>query len=258
LADLVQSSGLSPASVFGIGEGVAMHSSQQTLGQRPSMQPWDSSFVNPTPQGLPGPESFSNPLDAVSNSSALGPAMLDQNASMYHNGPLLYPPTSDHIITLIYYNVFRGLSKNIQALQLDLKLMRTKDYQSPFITGDIDLSTLPADFQPTLIQRTIPHHPCFDIFPDAVVRDNAITNWASQLPFGHLCMNLAGRSFWQEIELSQRQGCILWGAADCADNWEVTEAFVARWPYLVKGAYRLQAATNKWRWMRGEQPLWFA
>lgn len=257
--DLVQSSKLSPVSGFGFREGVETPSSQDSIGHRSYVEdPSDDTFQYTSQQPLLSPARFSNFLDAASDISRSDATTFEQSLSMYNDGPSLYLPTSDHLITLIYYNVFRGLSKNIRALKLDLKLMKTYDYQSPFITGDIDLSTLPPDFQPTLLQRTIPHHPCFDIFPDPVVRDNAISNWAADLPFGQLCMNLAGRSYWQEIELSQRHGCILWGAADNADNWEVTEAFATRWPYLVKGAYRLQAATNKWRSLRGEQPISFA
>ncbi|KEF52296.1 uncharacterized protein A1O9_11536 [Exophiala aquamarina CBS 119918] len=258
LKDLVQSSKLSPVLAFSISEGVATPSSQESPDGRSSTEPWDEPFQHTTEQALTQPERFGDILDAASSTPGSHAALFEQNLNVFDDGLSLYSPSSDGLLTLIYYNVFRGLSKNIRALKLDLNLMRTLDYQSPFITGNIDLSTLPPDFQPTLLQQTIPHHPCFDIFPDPVLRDNAIRSWAADLPFGNLCINLAGRSHWQEIDFSQRHGCILWGAADSADSWEVTEAFASRWPYLVKGTYRLQAATNKWRSMRGEQPIYFA
>lgn len=217
-----------------------------------------TAFQSTIQQSLLSPEKFDNLIDPMTDDDESSTALLEEGLTAAINAESSHSIGSDHLITLIYYNVFRGLSKNIQALKLDLNLMRRRDYQSPFITGEIDLSTLAPDFQPTLIQRTHPHHPCFDIFPDAVVRDNAIRSWAKGLPYGFLCTNLAGRRSWHEIELPARHSCILWGDADNADNWEVTEAFADRWPYLVKGAFRLQAATNKWRALRGERPISFA
>lgn len=257
LNDLIQSSKLSlHGSDFS--EDSSTHSSPKSLGHALHIDPGCSPFQQIIQQPLRRPERLDYLLDPSSDDNHSNDALFDESITYCNDGRGLCPLGSDHLITLIYYNVFRGLGRNIQALKLDHTLMRTNDYQSPFITGDIDLSTLAPDFQPTLIQRTIPHHPCFDIFPDAVVRDNAISNWAADLPYGHLCINLAGRRKWNEIELPARNSCILWGASDNADNWEVTEAFASTWPYLVKGAYRLQAATNWWRAMRGERPIWFA
>lgn len=257
LNDLIQSSKLS---LHGsdLSEDLARHSSPKSGGHAPHIDLGYIPVQHTIQQSLLSPERLDSLHDPCTDDDGSNDALLEESLVSCNDGQAFYPLTSDHLITLVYYNVFRGLSKNIRALKLDRTLMRTRDYQSPFITGDIDVSTLAPDFQPTLIQQTIPHHPCFDIFPDAVVRDNAIRNWAADLPYGHLCMNLAGRSNWNEIELPARLSCVLWGAADNADNWEVTEGFASMWPYLAKGAYRLQAATNRWRAMRGERPIWFA
>ena len=170
------------------------------------------------------------------------------------------PTAEDHLINLMYYNVFRGLSKNIRALKLDLRLMTSWKYDSPFVTGKVDVSSIAPDFQPTFLQRTVSHHPCFDIFPDSVVRDNAIAYWyVEQHPLeGRLCMALAGRHTWYEIDLALKCGWVLWGEPDVVESWEVTEGFAARWPFLVKGAVRLEAATNRYRALRGEAPIFFA
>jgi hypothetical protein len=45
----------------------------------------------------------------------------------------LYPLSSGHLLSLIYYNVFRALVSNMRLLDLDLELMETDDYQSPFL-----------------------------------------------------------------------------------------------------------------------------
>ena len=170
------------------------------------------------------------------------------------------PNLEDELITLMYYNVFRGLGRNIRALNLDIQLMAAWEYDSPFVTGTVDISTLAPDFRPTYLQRTVSHHPCFDIFPDPVVRDNAIAYWyVEKNPLeGRLCMALAGRHTWHEIDLALKCGCILWGEPDVVESWEVTEGFHKDWPFLVKGAVRLEAATNVYRALRGEPPISFA
>lgn len=257
LSELIRSSKLSLLGSDLNGETTA-HAPQESLFQDLSVDGQYDAFQSTIQQSLLSPEQFDNLIDPTTNDDASNSALLEARLTNTIHTSSSNNLGSDHLITLIYYNVFRGLSKNIQALKLDLNMMRRKDYQSPFITGDIDLSTLAPDFQPTLIQRTFPHHPCFDIFPDAVVRDNAIKNWATDMPYGFLCTNLAGRRNWHEIELPARHSCVLWGDADNADNWEVTEAFATRWPFLVEGAYRLEAATNKWRALRGEGPISFA
>jgi hypothetical protein len=126
----------------------------------------------------------------------------------------LYPLSSDHLLSLIYYNVFRALVSNMRLLNLDLELMETDDYQSPFLeldsgTCNTDLDSLPPDFQPTLIQRTVPHHPRMDVFPDPVVRDNIILNQDKfeDYPF---CMAVIGHDTWHENDPSQRAGMVVW------------------------------------------------
>ncbi|OAP59428.1 hypothetical protein AYL99_06726 [Fonsecaea erecta] len=170
------------------------------------------------------------------------------------------PSPEDQLLNLVYYNVFRGLAKNIRALNLEMGFMASWGSDSPFITGRVDTSTLAPDFQPTYLQRTVSHHPCFDIFPDSVVRDNAIEHWYIQKhPLeGRLCMALAGRHTWHEIDLALRHGCVLWGEPDVTESWEVTPGFADDWPFLVKGAVRLEAATNRYRALRGEPPIFFA
>ena len=173
----------------------------------------------------------------------------------------LFPLSSDHLLSLIYYNVFRALVSNMRLLNLDLELMETDDYQSPFLeldsgTCSIDLSSIPPDFQPTLIQRTVPHHPRMDIFPDPVVRDNIILNQGKfeDYPF---CMAVIGHDTWYENDPSQRAGMVVWGEPWNVKSWEITDGFVAKWQWMLKGAEKLENATNSWRRRRGLRPLAF-
>ena len=179
------------------------------------------------------------------------------NDLRYHTS---IPTAEDQLLTLMYYNVFRGLSRNIRALNLDPRLMGSWEYDSPFVTRALDVSFLAPDIQPTYLQRTVSHHSCFDIFPDSVVRDNAIAYYyVEKNPLQtRLCMAVAGRHTWFQTDVALKTGCILWGEPDVVESWEVTEGFAREWPFLVKGALRLEAATNLYRSLRGDPPIFFA
>lgn len=166
-------------------------------------------------------------------------------------------PADDNLLSLMYYNVFRALVTNVRLLGLDTQLMHTDEYPSPFISGSASTQHVPPHLQPTLLQRAVPHHPCFDIFPDPVVRDQGIRN-THLLPHGTLCMTLAGRNTWFENERSRRSGLVVWGPPEDANSWEVTEGFVANWGWLVKGSLMLQYSTNRWRAVRAEPAIFFA
>ncbi|OAG41048.1 hypothetical protein AYO21_04661 [Fonsecaea monophora] len=196
--------------------------------------------------------------ESMLGAGSVGVEFSDEDAAVTDSDPVVFeesiictmdiryhtfiPNPEDQLLNLMYYNVFRGLARNIRALNMEMHFMSSWASDSPFVTGQIDISTLPPDFQPTYLQRTVSHHPCFDIFPDPVVRDNAIEHWHT----------------WHEIDLALRHGCVLWGEPDVAESWEVTQGFADDWPFLVKGAFRLEAATNRYRALRGEPPIFFA
>ena len=168
-----------------------------------------------------------------------------------------YRPGHDHLLSLTYYNVFRALVANTRLLGLDPYLMHTDAYPSPFVTGSKHQRHLPPHLQPTNLQQTVPHHPCFDIFPDPVVRDHGIRS-TNMLPPGLFCMTLAGRNTCVENERPKRRGLVVWGPPEDANSWEVTEEFVINWYWLVDGSATLQSSTNKWRGIRGEPAIYFA
>ena len=174
-------------------------------------------------------------------------------------------PGDDHLLSLMYYNVFRALTTNVHLLNLNTTLMHTDTYPSPFhpnpvnfkLSSPTSLESVPPDLRPTKLQMSTPHHPCFDIFPCPVVRDNGIRG-AGVLPHGTLCMTLAGRNTWNENERARRSGMVIWGPPEDIGSWEVTEGFVRSWGWLVRGSRGLERATNLWRGRRGERAMRFA
>ncbi|KIY00020.1 uncharacterized protein Z520_04658 [Fonsecaea multimorphosa CBS 102226] len=176
----------------------------------------------------------------------------------------MYPLPSDHLISLIYYNVYRALISNTHMLGLDLNLMYTDDYPSPFLplsqSATSNIRHLPPSLQPTELQKTMAHHPMWDLFPDAEIRDNILRYGEDNIDDLQLCLDMVGDGSYTGLEgldTQQTNGLIVWGEPWDSTGWEVTEFFARKWPFLLRGAFNAQKSTNKWRASRGEDPLDF-
>lgn len=177
----------------------------------------------------------------------------------------MYPLPSDHLISLVYYNVYRALIANVQMLGLDVNLMYTDDYPSPFLplspTSTSNIRNLPPSLQPTELQKAIAHHPQWDIFPDPVVRDNILRYGEENIDDNQLCFDMVGNGDYLDkdnLDTQQKNGLIVWAEPWDPEGWEATETFVCKWPFLFRGALNAQNSTNRWRIQRGEPPLDFA
>lgn len=51
------------------------------------------------------------------------------------------------------------------------------------------------------------------------------------------------------------RGMLIWGEPWRIDGWEVTEGFLRKWGWLLKGCDEMIEASNRWRGLRGEEPL---
>lgn len=174
---------------------------------------------------------------------------------------------SDHLLSLVCYNVFLAFISIIHTLNLDLVQMCHPDYTSPFaINTDTALPKVtPPMLHPTILQRTVPHHPMLDIFPSAQLRDNMLTKGQYHRQDGKLCVDLVGNgNFECDFDGEEgadpvvRRGMIVWGDPYDVANWEVGDGFAKRWGWFLEGAVDLERSTNVWRSMRGEKRLSFA
>ncbi|KAB8228660.1 uncharacterized protein BDW43DRAFT_303744 [Aspergillus alliaceus] len=88
------------------------------------------------------------------------------------------------------------------------------------------------------------------IFPLPNLRDNPITV-QDDLDDEELCHDLM--AFWD----TRNAGAMLlvWGPSWEPWIWEMTEAFVKKWGFLLDGCEELLGSTNYWRMKRGERPL---
>jgi hypothetical protein len=186
--------------------------------------------------------------------------------SVLYESRLLKPLPADHLLSLVYYNVFRAFVKITRTLNLDIVRTCHGDYQSVFTvdTEGARLKHLPAILHPTTLQQTIPHHPMLDIFPSSQLRDNMLTQGQYHTHDGKLCDDLVGNGNFEcdferegNADPVVKQGLIVWGDPFDVANREVGDAFVKEWGWFLRGATDIEESTNAWRWNRGETWLSF-
>lgn len=180
--------------------------------------------------------------------------MLDQFARAAYQSYIQGDPTSDHLLTLTKVNVFRACGHNLRLIGFSMDDMHD-DAISPFNTAPspeesspLENSDIPLTLRPTKVQRTVPHHPWLDFFPLPNMRDNLIRagdDWDDEA----LCHDLMG--FWNSS--SGNAGLLVWGEPWDVRNWELTEAFLKKWQWVVRGCPELMNSTNAWRAQRGEK-----
>lgn len=167
--------------------------------------------------------------------------------------PLLFPLTLDHLIPLVQYNFIRGVLTNMAILghqnAFPPECARYWVNMPLFPTP----STIPESLQPTALQLRTPHEPWIDLIPDKQMRDNAI------LATGVFTREDIEQDVTSSIlggaGLLELTGLIAWDEPWRADGWELTEGFIRKWPFLVKGCWKMLESTNRWRAIRDEEPL---
>ncbi|KAG0650758.1 hypothetical protein D0Z07_2195 [Hyphodiscus hymeniophilus] len=166
-----------------------------------------------------------------------------------------YTLPADHLLTLVRYNLYRAVAANSWSLGIDPRLMHS-DIPSPFESNDSTISrlclSLPPSLHPTVLQRTVPHHPYIDLFPFPAMRDFLI-HMGDDIDDDSLCADVAGDA--PDSGSSEHTGIIVWGEPWDPFGWEVTESLWIKRSNFFKGVPGILHATNHWRQLRGEPPL---
>ncbi|KAE8150282.1 hypothetical protein BDV25DRAFT_172278 [Aspergillus avenaceus] len=166
---------------------------------------------------------------------------------------ILGSPRTDMLLHLIQLNFSKALIENAEILGLTSEHLHY-DAISPFnVNGpwqDRFGRSLPSTLQPTVIQRTVLHHPWLDLIPIAEMRDNLITAEDSY-DETRLCLDMRGDT---SINAGQT-GVIVWRDPWDPSGWEVTELFARSWGWTLQGCWDLARSTNSWRTQRNERPL---
>ncbi|PYH46445.1 DUF3425 domain-containing protein [Aspergillus saccharolyticus JOP 1030-1] len=181
--------------------------------------------------------------------------LLAQFTRVAYDSYMTGSPTLDHLLTVSRINVYRAFATNMLTLGMGpgsdwmhddaLSVFTTK---SPH--NALDPSALPPHLRPTQLQRTVPHHPWLDFFPLPRFRDNLV-QMADRFDDEELCLDIMG--FWDTP--TETYSLLVWGEPSDPANWEVSEDFLRKWPWVLRGCAELMASTNRWRARRGERML---
>ena len=204
-------------------------------------------------------------------------------------------PAADHLLHLIYYNVFRALHRNKEILsQTAISLAPDHDHNQPKILSPADFpsyavtfpatSDLPSCLTPTASQMNLTHSTWISVLPFPRMRENLVL-WDRCYDHSDMVSELVGdlvdgkkyRSSRtvqtpspspdetgqlmisddddnDEVTTS-RNGLIVWGEPYRMESWEATPGFLRKWAWAVEGCDELIRASNRWRMIRGEEPL---
>lgn len=199
------------------------------------------------------------------------------------------PPSLEQLLHLIHYNVFRGCYRN--KLILGHKALAMFPDKDP-IRFDISWPSysrvvpvkpgIPEKLMPSQSQMDLIHTTWINVFPFPRMRDNLI-RWEACFDHQEFVFDLMGvgpdpllfvqRKYLpmepdvetqmilktEEDELTTgRTGMILWGEPYLLESWEVTPGFLRKWAWTMEGCEELIESTNKWRRIRGEDPIYFS
>ena len=197
---------------------------------------------------IPGPESTIDAQTSSDSSTLKGHEDHTENS---------YTLSSDHLIRLIQFNVYRALLSNVCILGLTPEMI-DMDIPSPFTTyGPVRVeSLLPPSLRPTWLQRSTPHHPYIDIFPIPFIRDRLLLA-NEDVDDEDLGFDLVGDFAGAGCAhgAGQTAGIIVWGEPWDPFAWEVTEGFAKKWRWMLEGCNEIVESTNYWRAKRGEERL---
>lgn len=161
----------------------------------------------------------------------------------------------DELAQLINRNFMQAATANAQRLGLNLVSLRAGTAAST--PRPRNAANLPASLRPIEVQHQLPHDPIIDTIPHPRLRFNILRAIAT----GNLdasrfsaCLRRSGAVVNVQGE-PRRSGLVVWNHPDQLASWELSEAFVLLWGFLLEGCEDFVSATNVWRTRRGEKSL---
>lgn len=174
---------------------------------------------------------------------------------------LLNPfPQGQKLRMLVMYNVARAVATNMTILQIPQVVVQDgRDGDCALVRGDIELfpvpATIPDSLMATELQRTTPHAQWIDLLPHSRFRDNLIS-LADKYDQCEFLTDCAGDVHGDGRPcVSENGGMLVWAEPWHARGWELTEAFVKKWAFLLEGCEEIIEASNAWRAIRQERPI---
>jgi hypothetical protein len=168
---------------------------------------------------------------------------------------ITFPLSADHcLITLVQYNVIRAMMFNMAILSLLDHLPRgcTSTFNVPSL-GFVPAEAIPPDLRYTPLQQSTPHPYWISVIPVPRLRDNLILS-AGKYDEHEFCYDL-GLGLYEGFDDVERRGFLVWGQTWRGHEWEMSEGFLKKWGFLLKGCLELIESTNCWREVRGDDRL---
>jgi hypothetical protein len=165
----------------------------------------------------------------------------------------LLPLSRDHLLPLVEFNVFRATTTNIFILGHGHLLRGCSFHSAIPIFPPPDDNDMPVSLRPTALQLSKPHEDWIDILPCPRMRDNTLRT-RHLFNNNELGADIFGRLMGVESSTTDA-GLLVWSNPWEPGGWELSEGFVRKWGFLVEGCDEMFAATDRWRALRGEDPL---
>jgi hypothetical protein len=161
----------------------------------------------------------------------------------------------DELSLVINCNFMRAVTENAQRLRLSLSSLRSGAITTTFRHASV--VDLPQTLEPVELQYLLPHDPIIDTIPHARLRYNVlhciITDkldaacFSTYLRRSGAIVNIQGETL--------RSGFVVWDLSHHLSSWELSEAFIKTWGFLLGGCEDFVAVTNVWRNRKGEKSL---
>jgi hypothetical protein len=156
-------------------------------------------------------------------------------------------------VPIAEYNLFRAIQTNLQILGIKIKgsPCSFEGAITPF-PQQFGNGSVPLTLRPTQLQQSTLYEEWIGILPSPRMRDNFI-RCQHLFSVTDLCADLLGGLMGRENDFDA--GILVWSDPWDPSGWEVTEGFLKKWGFLIEGCVDLFQSTNRWRYLRGEVPL---
>lgn len=193
------------------------------------------------------------------------PTTLDSPA--HTSFKIVFPLSPDHLITLVQYNALRASMTNLRLLSalhtvppecsLALRILPVPTYKFPTAFSSTPEQPIPPLLLPTPLQQAVQHEKWINVVPHPVWRDNLIRAIGTYDGYEMRRDILGG--LWEGFpdEECKIHGLIAWDTPWCIEGWEVSEGFWRKWGWSLRGVEGALEITNRWRSVRGDEPLVF-
>jgi hypothetical protein len=161
----------------------------------------------------------------------------------------------DELSLVINCNFMRAVTENAQRLRLDLCFLRSSTISTTLCHASV--VSVPQTLEPVELQYLLPHDPIIDTIPHARLRYNVLhcivtgrldaACFSTFLRRSGTVVNIQGEAL--------RSGLVVWDLPQHLSSWELSEAFMKTWGFLLGGCEDFVAVTNVWRNRKGERAL---